>query len=82
MNITPDRKLSVGRDRKRKIKTLLFLVKSGALEAERFSSLRGDIAYVRSIEPDFIDRLERKFGREFIHNFMIGNFEIYIGLYS
>lgn len=73
VNITPDRKLSVGRERKRKIRTLLYLVKSGALGAESFSSLRGDIAYVRSIEPDFMARLERKFGHQFVQNFMAGH---------
>lgn len=76
VNITSDRKLSVGRDRKRRIRTLLYLAKSGLLEGENFSSLRGDIAYVWSIEPDFIERLEKKFGGQFVQEFMAGHVAI------
>lgn len=73
VNVTPDRRLSVGRERKRRIRTMLYLAMSGVLQPEAFASLRGDIAYVKSIEPDYVERLERKFGPTFIRLFMTGN---------
>lgn len=70
VNITSDRRVSVGRDLKRALRTKLFLALRGDLPAEDHSSLRGSIAYVMSIEPTFLDGLRAKFGAEKVNRFM------------
>lgn len=70
VNVASDRTISVGRNLKRSIRTRLYLALSGQLEVAEFSSLRGSIAYVMSIEPDYLMHLRRKFGEESINNFM------------
>jgi len=70
VNITPQRRLSVGRDLKRSIKTQVFLALQGSLQAEEISALRGVLAHISSIEPAFIGSLITKFGAEKIRLFM------------
>lgn len=70
VNITSDRRVSVGRDLKRSLRTRLFLALKGDLPATEYSSLRGSIAYVMSIEPTFLDGLRAKFGIEEVNRFM------------
>jgi RNA-directed DNA polymerase len=70
VNITSDRKLSVGRETKRAIRTRLHLAISGRLPPEEHPSLRGSIAYVMSIEPEFIERLRSKYGERCVLEFM------------
>lgn len=62
VTITPDRKLSVGRELKRSIKTLVFRHVSGTLELADLPRLCGLVSYVRDIEPTFYQALEAKFG--------------------
>lgn len=70
VNVTPDRKLSVGRSVKRSIKTRLYLALAGQLDSAELSPLRGSIAYVMSIEPAFLDSLRSKFGAECVDALM------------
>ena len=53
--LTSDRKISIGRQRKRVIKAQVFQFKNGALAPEQIASLRGWISYIRSVEPTFIE---------------------------
>jgi RNA-directed DNA polymerase len=62
MMLTPDRRLSVGRDLKRKIKTEIYLWSLGQLSLDKTSHLCGLISYVRGVEPVFYDALSKKFG--------------------
>ncbi|MBO9716117.1 MAG: hypothetical protein J7507_04745, partial [Pseudoxanthomonas sp.] len=64
INVTPQRKLSVGRDLKRSLKTKVHLALQGQIEPEEMSALRGMIAHVASVEPAFIDSLSKKFGAD------------------
>lgn len=64
VNITPQRRLSVGRDLKRSLKTQVFLATRGKLPLDEMSVLTGMLAHVRSIEPTFIEILVRKFGAD------------------
>jgi retron-type reverse transcriptase len=61
--ITPVGKVSLGRKRKREIRTLVFAAVCGSLELDRLEYLRGMLAFANSAEPEFLNALERKFGR-------------------
>jgi RNA-directed DNA polymerase len=56
-------KISVGRDEKRKIKALVHKYSISQLDLEKSSYLKGYLGYVKSVEPGFINVLEKKYGR-------------------
>jgi RNA-directed DNA polymerase len=60
--ITNEGKISLGRDRKRKIKSFVFKCKNGNLNEYEMEYLKGNIAFAKSIEPDFFQSLVKKFG--------------------
>lgn len=60
--LTSDRKISLGRHKKRMLKALVWKLKQGELPAAEIASLRGWISYARSIEPDFVVALTEKYG--------------------
>lgn len=64
--LTPDRKLSLGREKKRQLRTLVFLFSKGQLDWDRAKSLQGLLSYASTIEPLIIPRLKKKFGVELI----------------
>ncbi len=60
--LTSDKKLSLGRPTKRKIRTLVYVSMHGDVDPDKLAYLRGFLAYARSVEPSFIASLRRKFG--------------------
>lgn len=62
--ITPQHTLSIGRDRKREIKSLIHKWIKGEIEPEKFFYLRGLFAFAIDIEPDFEIRLLEKYGKK------------------
>jgi len=64
--LASDGSISIGRDRKREIKALLHRLSMGELPAEVKPYLTGLLAYVNSIEPEFLQRLEVKYGAELL----------------
>ena len=62
LTITPDEKVSLGRDRKRDIRGKLYLFSKGYLPQEEISHLRGLLAYAWSVEPKFVIGLAEKQG--------------------
>lgn len=64
LTLTSDGEISIGRDKKREIKTLCHTFQKGELSSERLSYLRGYLSFVRSVEPTFIASLRRKYGEE------------------
>lgn len=64
LTITPDKKVSLGRERKRDIRAKLYLYGKGYLNGEDVAHLRGLLAYAWSIEPTFIFSLAEKQGNE------------------
>lgn len=60
--LTNDNKISLGRDRKREIKTLIFLFSNNGLDGEKTEYLKGILSYVYYVEPEFLESLVRKFG--------------------
>lgn len=61
LRITPDAKVSVGRDLKRRIRVLAHKARTNQLEQRELAWLRGMLAYVSSIEPDYAERVRSKY---------------------
>lgn len=72
VTLTSDKKLSIGRDTKRQTRTEVYLYLSKNLPPEKVASLRGRLCYYRSVEPQFIDSLSKKFGENEIFSLMKG----------
>jgi RNA-directed DNA polymerase len=60
--LTNDNKISLGRERKRKISAWVHHFKLGHLDEKSANRLQGMLAYVAAVEPDFIVTLQRKYG--------------------
>lgn len=72
ITITSDHKLSLGRGKKRYIRSLVYRFTVKKLDNLEKSFLRGYLAYAQSIEPAFVDRLEQKYGKDAINAIMHG----------
>ncbi len=66
--LTSDRKISIGRHKKRMLKSLVNKLKNRELETEQVAHLRGWIAYLHSVEPAFVEALEKKYQLDFGDN--------------
>ena len=64
--LTNEGEVSVGRTKKRQIKTLVYRYTKGLLVDDEESYLSGYLSFCWSVEPDFIHRLEKKFGNRVI----------------
>lgn len=60
--VTPGHKISIGRERKREVKTLVYLFGANQLDPEREAYLRGMLAFISDVEPDFRWALIKKYG--------------------
>ena len=60
--LTPDGAVSVGRDRKRMIRSALHHATTRNLSENEIAELNGYLAYVHSIEPEFYDKMMAKYG--------------------
>ncbi len=60
--LTNDNKVSLGHDRKRKIRATLHHHLHGKLDVDGQVRLAGMLAFVNGIEPDFLARLQAKYG--------------------
>lgn len=72
INVTCQSSISVGRGVKRKIKTEIYLVKTNNSDGVDVQRLRGLVSYCFGVEREFYNSLERKFGVDFMRNFMSG----------
>lgn len=61
LSLSSDRKVSLGRRKKRKIRSMIHKHEGAGLKSEERSYLAGYLAYARSVEPEFIDSLVRKY---------------------
>lgn len=57
-----DGNISLGRDRKREIRSKLYHSIQGALTAEDAGKLAGLLAFAKGVEPEFVERLIKKYG--------------------
>ena len=64
LNITPEGRVSIGRERKRMIRAQVHCLAKGLPFEGDASSLRGTLAFVWSVEPAFIKSLLEKYGDE------------------
>ncbi len=64
--LTNDRKISLGRDEKRRIRARMHHFVTGRLQPEQILQLRGTLAYVKSVEPTFLRRLRKNYGADAI----------------
>lgn len=53
--------ISLGREKKREIRTLVYLFQQGKLEIDRTYALSGYISYAKSVEPNFVQSLNEKY---------------------
>lgn len=64
--LTPEGNISLGRDKKRMVRSLIF--KWSTLSDDERLSLKGYLAFISSVEPDFINRLCRKYGSKKVYD--------------
>lgn len=64
--ITSDRKVSVGRARKREIKALVNDFRNGQLDIEKIEYTKGLISFAFDVDRAFFDSLSQKYGRSVI----------------
>jgi len=73
--LSNDGSVSLGRDRKRRLRAAVHALLQGRLDDEQAESLRGELAFTNSVEPEFLDRLKRKYGPAQISEIMKGPFK-------
>lgn len=66
LNITSVGQISIGREKKRHIKGLVYKFINGDMETSDEAYLKGYMSYIQSVEPNFVDRLIDKYGEEFL----------------
>jgi hypothetical protein len=71
--LTNEGSISLGREVKREIRATVHHFLTGKLSREQALSLRGTLAYVKSVEPDFLNRLRTKYGSGVIHQIQTFN---------
>ncbi|CAJ0882687.1 hypothetical protein AMST5_03360 [freshwater sediment metagenome] len=64
--ITPDQKISIGRDRKRKISAMLHHLSLGRLDDKDKGLLKGLLGFSISVEVSFVERLRMKYGNSLL----------------
>jgi len=60
--ITNSGLISLGRKKKRYIKSLIHKHKENTLDSEKLNHLKGLLSFCNDVEPDFLIRLDRKYG--------------------
>lgn len=60
--ITREHKITIGRHNKRYIRKLLFELGQGTLDIRHEKFLRGYLAFVRNVEPDFLNKMALRYG--------------------
>ena len=72
--VTPDNRVSLGRERKRNISSLVHKASLGKLDAPEMLELKGLLGFVHSAEPRFLQTLKTKYGAELVQR--IAAFEV------
>ncbi|NRD88518.1 hypothetical protein C8024_02125 [Sphingopyxis sp. BSNA05] len=66
--LTPDGKISVGRDRKREIKALINQIRYNEASPLETYRAKGLLAFCHSVEPAFVESLIKKYGVSIVAN--------------
>jgi RNA-directed DNA polymerase len=78
--ITPQHTLSIGRERKREIRALIYQWIRGEIDPISFSYLRGLFSFAIDIEPEFEERLKEKYGKDQIEGLRGADSELPLGV--
>jgi retron-type reverse transcriptase len=79
--LTTNHGITVGKKKKRYIKSLIFQYTKDVLDIEKEKYLKGFLSYIYSIEPDYISNLRKKYGSEIIYQLLpIKNFKLDINI--
>jgi RNA-directed DNA polymerase len=70
LTITPGGEISVGKDRKKLLRSQIHYYQCGRLDQTQIDSLRGYLAFLLSVEPDHVKRIEASYGRELIQQLL------------
>jgi len=70
VTLANDNTLSIGRVRKRLISTLIHKFKIGMLKADDTYYLQGLLAFSIGIEPNFVDRMKKKYSKDTVLNIL------------
>lgn len=62
LTLTPDRQISLGRERKRLISAMVHRLSKGQLNPSEMNRLRGLLAFAQDVEASFVFLLRRKYG--------------------
>lgn len=66
--VTPDKRVSLGRERKRNISSLVHKASLGRLTPSQMLELKGFLGFVHSAEPRFLETLKAKYGAEVVRS--------------
>lgn len=64
LTLTNDRTISIGRERKKLIRSMIHHYAQGLLDAENLGKLAGLLAFANDAEPDFLLRMKLKYGEQ------------------
>lgn len=67
ITITNENKLSIGRQRKRYISSLIHRFSINQLDNEDVKHLQGLLAFCLNVEPDFVERMKKKYSTEIMY---------------
>lgn len=68
LTITPEGAVTVGRDRKRWVQGMMHKSRRGGLSDKERENLRGHLAYLRDVEPSYLNTLVLKYGGKAIND--------------
>ena len=72
--ITPDGKISIGRERKRTISALVHRFTLGEVDHAETMRIKGLIGFALSVDPTYISKLKAKYGKEPIESIMAADY--------
>lgn len=64
--LTNENRVSLGRDWKRKVSAQLHHASQGTLNQSQMQHLAGNLSYANSVEPEFLRRMETKYGNSVV----------------
>ena len=70
LNITPDHKISIGREKKKQISAMIHHYKNKKTTKKKLDELRGWLSYCKAVEPEFVKSMEKKYSNETIAEIM------------
>jgi retron-type reverse transcriptase len=62
VKLTPEGSISIGRERKRLISSFVFRASIKKLSKDQLMVTQGWLAFANTVEPEFLDRLRKKYG--------------------